>query len=183
MAPTAITLVIYGFLATFPGLSAQGKDPAVVKAEMVEKCKRRHQISRASEVTKRTVKARESWASDYEVIEKFQSCQWPPPGYADPDGYSEITYSESKGPGECEADGTSRADRFKTSCKRLKLAYTFASQGAQERLEPFVAEVGSVVEVGGHKYDNRTGPLDFYPGRNELVVLASTTASEKTCQI
>ena len=111
------------------------------------------------------------WA--YEDVDRFQRCEWPPPPFADPDGYSDVIYRSTTGPGEGGYTGADSADRLKAaSCERLKLAYSFGSQGHYAHEAPFDARVGTVVWAhDGTEYADEFGPIPFYPGRDELVVL------------
>lgn len=174
-ARTSSLILLAVFAATtvfcLDAATADAGDPRIQRAEMVEKCKKAHGMSRATETKRNHVPIPDGGGATYLAIDRFQFCQWPPSADADPDGYSEITYRASKGPGDFEASGVTIADRFHSTCKKLRLYYSFGTQGHSEHLGPFVATVGNVVELGGAPYDDREGPLGFYPDRDELVVL------------
>lgn len=146
----------------------EGKDPLIVAAKMVEKCKKAHDMRLATETKMRKVKAE---SRDYDEYDRFQFCQWPPAQFADPDGYYEIVYRSAEGPGDCEATGANAADILQAGCRKLKLYYSFGSQGYSEHKKPFIASIGTTVWQDSIKYENEEGDLPFYPGRDELVVL------------
>jgi hypothetical protein len=106
------------------------------------------------------------------AVTLFADCNWPPPGYADRDGYSEIRVTNSDGVlGDSEAQGDGRADRITSNCSVLQLAYTFASQGAESHLTPFTARIGDIMTPNGAAWIGDRSRLSFYPARNEIVVL------------
>ncbi len=168
MLPAVLTALI---LFCLDAATADARDPRIERAEMVEKCKKAHGMSRATERTMHRAPIPDGGGATYLALDRFKFCQWPPPAYSDPDGYSEISYSSGKGPGDYEASGVTTADRLHTTCKKLKLFYSFGAQGHSEHLAPFTVRVETVVELGGGAYNGREGPLDFYPDRNEVVVL------------
>ena len=139
-----------------------------VKISRLQTCKTNHKMEQVSEIERKTVSTE---YGEYEKITRFRYCEWPAPSFADPDGYYEIRYRNEKGPGDSEATGTNDADRLRAPCDKLQLWYDFGSQGAYSHYEPFFANVGSVVGIGGDEYDGSQGNLPFYPDRDELVVL------------
>lgn len=129
------------------------------RADRVQAAMRTHGMARASECRR---------AGSRSV---YMTCEWPPPPYADPDGYHEVTVDSDQGPGECEADGTNFADRIITNSPAVELSYTFGSQGYYEHSSPFMARQGDILTSDGKLYDGRHGPIGFYPDRGEIVVL------------
>jgi hypothetical protein len=57
---------------------------------------------------------------------------------------------------------------IRSNSRTIELSYIFGSQGAYSHLPPFRASWGEIVRVGGGRYN---GPLPFYPGRKDIVVL------------
>jgi len=104
------------------------------------------------------------------IGQEFLECEWPPPDYADADGYSQIRSLKGVGPGESEASGATALDRITATCHRMELGYSFGTQGFDEDLEPFVAEKGDVVHArGGVPWES---PRPYpYPERDEVVVV------------
>jgi hypothetical protein len=102
----------------------------------------------------------------------FANCDWPPPGYADQTGYSEIRIAATDGVSNAsEAAGDGLADRIVSTCSTLSLAYTFGAQGAETHYPPFTARPGDFVTPTGEPWTGDRRQLRFYPGRNEVVVL------------
>ena len=140
----------------------------VEASTMVARCMESHAMDRASVKPRRE---QELQVGLRDVV--FQFCDWPRRPYADPDGYWEIKVElDRNGPGEYTATGVDYADRFFADCDTLRFYYTFSTQGHSEALAPFVAE-GKVVTLSGEVYDEEYGELEFYPERNETVVLHS----------
>lgn len=130
------------------------------RADRVQAAMRAHGMARASDCAR---------VDDRTVV--YRTCEWPPPRYADPDGYHEVRVAEEEGPGRCEADGTNYADRITTNSPAVELSYSFGSQGYYAHEAPFRACQGDVLMSNGESYDDRHGPIPFYPDRDEIVVL------------
>lgn len=140
---------------------SSGVDDAQVRAAQLRACEESHQMSQAQQRFK---------ISDYRFA--FRFCQWPPPSYADGDGFTEITVDILKGPGAYEALGTTFVDRVHGPCAQFGLAYDFGKQGGFEHLAPFPAKPGQLLLGGnGDPYPGSPSELDFYPDRDEVDVL------------
>jgi hypothetical protein len=106
---------------------------------------------------------------------RFKVCQWPPPTYAQADGYSDVTVTGDRGPGTYEATDANYADRIVASCKDLQLAYSYQNMGVDEHQPPFAVSSGAVVTVLGKPWvTNSPAPLPFYPNRGDVVVLRNS---------
>ena len=109
-----------------------------------------------------------------EDSDAFLACEWPPPAYANPDGFSEINVAQVTGPGDYEATDATLTDRISLppDCVNAEVAYTFGAQGDLEHLAPFILRPGDIRgALGEFEADEWENKLDFYPDRNEAVVL------------
>ena len=114
---------------------------------------------------------------------KFAQCEWPPPAYAEADGYYEIEITAVEGPGRSEAEGETVVDRISAPCQRLRLSYSFAHMDVRER-RTFEVTADSIVTWEGEPWrGNVPGDLKFYSERDEFVVVRSlrSTADSVTC--
>jgi hypothetical protein len=104
---------------------------------------------------------------------KFLSCSWPPPKWADPDGFVVITSTAHDGPGTSEASDANRADDISGPCKQYRISYEFAAQGAESAIPPFTASAGLVtgVDTAPAPWPGGVSALDFYPKLGDVVVL------------
>jgi hypothetical protein len=104
---------------------------------------------------------------------KFLSCSWPPPMWADPDGFVVITSTAHDGPGTSEASDANRADDISGPCKQYRISYEFAAQGAESAIPPFIASAGLVtgVDTAPVPWPGGVSTLDFYPKLGDVVVL------------
>lgn len=130
------------------------------RADRVQAAMRRHGMSRASEK-----------ATSSRGILLFKTCEWPPPTYADPDGYHEVRVQTVRGPGGYEATGTNYADRITMNSPFVEVAYSFSGMGQFAMLTPFAVARGAVVDADGRPYDGSDADLGFLRGRDEIVVL------------
>ncbi len=147
------------------GGSASSKDPAA----QVRSCMAQHGLSRAKETQHRETEG------PYSTV-AFASCLWPPPEWADEDGYSEIVVRGDAGPGTEEATGDTEADRFAAPCSEMEVAYSFGKQGAFQRRPPFSLLRGTIMfqgYVGPEVWKGDQRRLPFYPDRDEGVVIHS----------
>lgn len=101
-------------------------------------------------------------------VTTFASCDWPPPSWADADGYTRISVTSTQGPGTFEATGTNIADRITAPCPTLTVGYVFGSQGAYSTVPPITIHAREVVTIDGKPY---AGPLPFAPSQQERVIL------------
>jgi ribosomal protein L32 len=134
----------------------------------VRQCMATHGLDRAREVSR-------SGGSKV-----FSACQWPAPGYADDDGYSDIRVRSidrsrfSNAGDTSEASGVSVADKVTMpGCGEVKAVYTFGSQGDFSQRE-LLLKAGDVRTVEGEawKNDSERGVfLGFYPSSDDIVVL------------
>jgi hypothetical protein len=83
------------------------------------------------------------------IGQEYLECEWPPPDYADADGYSFVRLLSGEGPGESEASDATVVDRVTASCDRMELTYSFGTQGFDEDFEPFEVALGDVVHARG----------------------------------
>jgi hypothetical protein len=100
----------------------------------------------------------------------LKRCDWPPPAWADPDGYSEIKVVATLGPlpgGSSDAD---YADIIKSSCTLLEVSYSTVAQGYQTAHRPTRYKPHTVVYWYGKKWPDGE-QLPFIYERDELVVL------------
>jgi hypothetical protein len=123
-----------------PGTSRQ------VVADRIAACERLHGMSRQSVFTT---------ASNGYVA---RACAWPPPSYADSDGYTEITVESVPIPEGSEASG-SWVDRIVGPCATFRLAYFAQNQGGGQHLPAFTTAPQTIVSVGGGAYVD--DPQDF----------------------
>jgi hypothetical protein len=162
-------------------VASGGGGGKVDPAAKVTACQRAHGLTRAQQV--RPARAGESRVERPAGASVFtqtthESCAWPPPGGADPDGYGSIVVSEVNGPGDSEASFKDVADRIESKCSRLRLEYSYGSMGNFGRLEPFTARGGEIWAYSGAESGTAFAPvaasglnLPFYPVSNELDVL------------
>lgn len=127
-----------------------------------------------------TAMVRHGMAMRREVIQEgarrlWRMCDWPPPPWAETDGYHEVEVVAAEGiPGSCEADGTGHAERIRSDCPKLELHYLFHGMGARERLAPLLIARGEVRTLNGNRYN---GAFPYVLARNEMVVLRNGKAS------
>ena len=149
-------------------------------SEQIRKCEHRHGLEQArSDVHKLKLSKSERRLGTYSHV-SISTCQWPPPGYADKDGFSRIDALSMPGPGQDEASGADAIDRYMSDCSKLQLAYSIGTQGSFSHQPPFVAQKGAIVDAwaggkpwpppgGGAGLD--AGDINPYPGRDEVVVV------------
>lgn len=130
----------------------------VTAAEQIRACERQHGMSSAREERQQGRKR------------IFAACEWPPPDYATHDGYSEVRVTFGDGPGDSEASGATDLDRLRPTCRRVKVAYSFGTQGDYDRYEPFVVDLGEVVQGRGGEPWRGEAPYP-YPERDEIVIV------------
>lgn len=164
-------------------LVAGGGGSSPDSAARIAACERHHGLTRPSE--QRATQPGESQierppeaGADFKQS-TFASCTWPPAPGSDPDGFGTITVTEADGPGDAEASGRDFADRIESSCRRLRLAYSFSSMGGFDRLAPFTARPGQIwaPRPGGFGPIATSGLLNlpFAPLRDEVTVLRNAT--------
>lgn len=119
--------------------------------------------------------------------EVFRSCEWPPPSYADPDGYSEISHQRVPGPDYNRDDITmavvkaAHIDRIQSPCTELEISYSFGRQGWHGYQPSFRVSPGSVVDPRGDPFTFdeeaiRLGNVvyfGFVPQRSEVLVISN----------
>lgn len=128
----------------------------------IEQCESRHSLSTQS--TSKT-------PSD--TVTVFDSCVWPPPLYADADGFTEITAQLAQGPGQGESSDATMVDRITGPCHQFRLTYDFGFQGDLQHLQPFTAPPGMVTSLDkpGIAWSPGVPALSFYPSRAEVDVV------------
>ena len=136
---------------------------ALTIAQGVDNCEHAHGMAQATPPPQNT---------DAGNLE-FLSCSWPPPKWADPDGFVVITSTAHDGPGATEASDANRADDISGPCKQYHISYGFAAQGAESAIPPFTASAGLVtgVDTAPAPWPGGVSALDFYPKLGDVVVL------------
>jgi hypothetical protein len=143
----------------------------VTASEQVRTCMAQHSLNKARDKVELPVPSQDEEAIEYVYSRTaYASCEWPPPAYAQADGYSEIVVKQTDGPGEDEASDANSLDRLTATCPRMELAYTYGSQGYSERLDPYIVSLGDVIQaLTGEPW---TGESPYpYPERDEVVVV------------
>ena len=103
---------------------------------------------------------------------RFKECKWPPPVYAQADGYSDVVVTNVVGPGTDEASGASEADRIVTGCAKVQLAYSYQNMGVDQPNAPITLSSGDIVTIEGNPWvKDSPAPLPFYPNRGEMDVI------------
>lgn len=148
------------------GNSKQTPVSAETAAGQVRACMVQHGLSMAHEVT---------W--DGERLSKLSFCDWPPPPWAQADGFHVITIAYAEGTEDYEASGRTTAWRIRSPCRRLRVTVAYGSQGHSEVFPPFDAAPGQLVSARGKGFGDEEASLkrklSFYPGSDELVVLSN----------
>ena len=151
--------------------------PSAKGGAEVRACAAQHQMSRARETIHTVEQARSAppyTTSEGEVVKDdvtiFKRCDWPPPDWADPDGYSEIRATSTFGPQQGSSTDADYADIIKSSCSLLEVSYSTVAQGYQDAHRPAVHKPNTVVYWYGKRWPSGKG-LPFIYERDELVVL------------
>jgi hypothetical protein len=105
------------------------------------------------------------------TVTLFASCDWPPPSYADPTGYSLITVATVAGPGSTNASGEDYADRINSTCSAVELAYKYGSPGAYFPQPAFEAKPGAILIGPGQAWKGKPRQLPFSRSPGEVVYL------------
>jgi hypothetical protein len=148
----------------------------------VRACMAQHQMSRARTIVRTVVPSRSAQPPEMaaegeprDEITIFERCDWPPPAWADPDGYSEIAVVATSGPIPYEASDASRADLIKSNCSVLRVRYSYVGMGNQRSEPPITSKPDNVIYwFDGRRW--RGEELPFLYERDELVVLRNTKA-------
>jgi hypothetical protein len=143
----------------------------------VRACMAQYQMSQAKQ-TVRTVKPMRAdpdliTPEPVEVKDEVtvvKRCDWPPPAWAHPDGYSEIRVVATLGPLPGSSTDADYADIIKSSCTLLEVNYSTIAQGYQTGHRPTTYKPHTVVYWHGKKWPDGE-PLPFIYERDELVVL------------
>jgi len=168
-AATMCLLLI--LLAALASCSREGeRDGSATSAEtvaaQVRACMTQHGLTTAHEVSR--VQGQ---------LKRLSACDWPPPGWAQADGFHVITIDYTDGPGESEASGRNSAWRIRSPCQRLRVTVSYGSQGYSETFPPFDAAPGQLLSARGKTFGSEESSLkrdlSFYPGSDELVVLSN----------
>lgn len=162
------------------GLLIWWLDRPVVAAEQVRACEEHHGLEQAqSDVRELPLRESDRRMGAYARV-SVSSCEWPPPGYADKDGFSSINVVSAEGPGADEATSATAVDRYTGDCRILELAYSTGTQGDFEHLPPFEVKQGDIVDAWeGNPWPPSDGGLgqgdiNPYPGRDEIVVVRNS---------
>lgn len=153
----------------------------VVASEQVRACEQRHGLQQAQgDVRELPLTRSDRQFGAYQRL-SISSCEWPPPSYADDDGFTRIVLVSANGPGTTEATGANIVDRYVSDCARLQLKYSIGTQGEFSHQPPFVATKGTIVDAWreGKAWppsDSQLGPGDIYPypGRHEIIVVRNS---------
>jgi hypothetical protein len=159
-----------------------GGHSAVDPGAKVAACERGHGLSDAERVSRsRAGESRiERPSGSGQIFDQhtYESCAWPVRPGADPDGHAAIVVTEVNGPGQSEASFRDAADRIESSCRRIRLSYSYGSMGQFARLRPFTARGGEIWAYSGASSGSAFAPvsssglkLPFYPVGNEIDVL------------
>jgi hypothetical protein len=170
-----VFIVIFA-VTTVAGFISLGEisSSSPTSADQVRACMTQHRMDRAQISTKTLAESRAEPGAENDAVTIHKRCDWPPPAWADSDGYSEIRVQTTVGPGDTEATGTSVADIIQAPCPSLKVTYSIAAQGFQEPLATFTSRPNTVVRDSGEAYPiPPNDPLPFYYEADELVVLRS----------
>lgn len=148
-------------------------DRSVQAAEQVRACQKQHGLSKPHDFQQHNYSSKHYRRTGIFAKRLFLACEWPPPDYAEPDGYSEIMVLVEDGPFFDEASGANTLDRIQPTCEEVEVSYSIGAQGEYEHLKPYKVQVGDVVEAYNGKTWNGPAPFD-YPGRDEVVVLRNS---------
>jgi hypothetical protein len=164
---TVIALIVFITGKNLPDFFGKSQSSKVLVADQVRICMQQHGLSQARAVLKDQSNLDQS-SYDSKI---FAECEWPPQSYSAADGYSEIRVITVAGPGLSEAEGSTEIDRLIAPCKRLRLSYSFGNQGNFDHLPTFVAAADSIVTPEGVSWNGDIHTLNFYPERNEIIVV------------
>jgi hypothetical protein len=160
MAVRSALALVLAIGAVLGGSGGAGASGSPIAAKEVRACMNQHQLALAHAVIRRS------------STTTFAFCDWPPPPYADPTGYTAIRVATVDGPGADSASGDNLAYRITSTCRLYRLAYSFGKQGAYSHLKPFLARPGLITRIDQPAKIWR-GALPFYPSRGEVVVLTT----------
>ena len=138
------------------------REPPIDRSEQIRACLQAHGLSNAQD------------EFEEDSARVFASCEWPPPEYAQGDGYSEIRLETGPGPYLIEASGGNSVDRIRATCIQIEVRYLYGKMGEYERLEPFTVSAGAVVDYRGREW-TREAPYP-YPEADEVVVVRNSSA-------
>jgi len=165
--------------AVLPPLFTYVTGREVSNAEQVRTCMDQHQMNSARD--KREVETAGDTYLGEEVYRRttFRFCDWPRPGYAEADGYSQIEVIVTPGPGDSEATDATNLDRILTTCPAISVTYQFGLQGSSEFVGPYTLRPGDVVEPFTGKAWVPQAPADGeepmvvypYPQSEEVIVV------------
>lgn len=158
-----------------PDASPTLQDTKAAAAEQVRRCMTQHRLPKAKVTTVTPAPTYKEEEGALVHAQVFKSCTWPPAVGADADGYLEITNKLVVAfPFTSEAEGIGLADRITAPCKRLRLHYTYAFQGYQERDPPILVDTGQIIVKNTGEVWGPGRQLPFYFGPDEAVVLRNT---------
>jgi hypothetical protein len=138
------------------------REPPIDRSEQIRACLETHGLSNAQDEL------------EEDSARVFTSCEWPPPEYAQGDGYSEIRLETGPGPYTTEASSGNWVDRIRATCTQIEVRYLYGKMGEYERLEPFTVSAGAVVDYMGREW-TRGAPYP-YPEADEVVVVRNSSA-------
>lgn len=192
--PTTNELIVSGDISDSTIVQSEGGDieinqasvqPEIIANEQILNCMERHHMPSA------TYQSVNDTQENPKLFRKhlLQFCNWPPPTYAAPDGYSEIqveTYLTVDAEPPRSDQVAPIADRIISTCDIVELGYSFGIQGIHgfhdkihiptntfEHLSN-ILNAGKYNEIQKDRYGNSifTGFfIGFYPKRNEIVLL------------
>jgi hypothetical protein len=149
----------------------------ITAAEQVRACMSQHGLSQAY-----TVRRREDGSTPYYL--QLAQCNWPPPTYAGPDGYSEINVTQQAGPGEANVE-FNMAYVISAPCSTVSVSLSFHKFNAANRFPPFIAKHSTIVDPTGDILDqsDEANRPPFFPERDDIVILThgGTAVDEVKC--
>jgi hypothetical protein len=161
----------------------------VVASEQVRACEERHQLQRAKGDIRELSLTRAEQRSGVYAKTSISSCEWPPPVYANQDGFSQIVLVSQQGPGQYEATSATALDRYTGDCRSLSVAYSTGTQGDFSHGRPFVISRGAIVDAWeGEPWPLPGSPLGAgdiqpYPGRDEFIVVRNSKIAPDVARI
>jgi hypothetical protein len=180
---SATELAVNAFVTLLAALIGSGVllwvlNRPVQAAEQVRSCEHRHGLEQGhGDVRKLQLTASDRAIGAFSRM-SISSCEWPPPTYADRDGFARIIVVSAPGPGLDEASSADDVDRYTSACQKIELAYSTGTQGTFAHLPPYVAARGSVIDAwhgnpwpGNNGAGLQAGDIQPYPGRDEIVVV------------
>jgi hypothetical protein len=167
-----ILLTSLVFMAVLPNIinpEIPVENPEKVASDQTIACMQQHGMNQAKETI-----VVDDWETQKVFRRLFKRCDWPPPPYADPDGFHVIVVDTVPGP-EYFSDLSNAemtaplAERIHSKCQVLKIGYLFTNAGTGGPLQPFEIIAGGIHGGAGDEWSN--SDLGFSLERDETVLL------------